>query len=90
MQLAFHESKARAFQRMRDPRSISLAWVRESIEEQERLLGPDRWAYTYTDNVTVLETMIRYSHEQGIISRPMRPEALFVPSTLEELPGYHG
>jgi ABC-type nitrate/sulfonate/bicarbonate transport systems, periplasmic components len=89
MQLAFRESKDLAFKRMRDPRSISLAWVRELIEEQERILGTDPWAYTFADNVAALETMIRFSHEQGMISRRMRPEALFVPSTLGELPSYH-
>lgn len=89
MQLAFRESKDLAFKRMRDPRSISLAWVRELIEEQERILGTDPWAYTFADNVAALETMIKFSHEQGMISRRMRPEELFVPSTLGELPSYH-
>ena len=89
MLLAFRESKDLAFKRMRDPRSISLAWVRELIEEQERILGTDPWAYTFADNVAALETMIRFSHEQGMISRRMRPEELFVPSTLGELPSYH-
>ena len=35
-----------------------------------------------------LETMIRWSHEQGMISRRFPAEELFAPSTLEDLPGY--
>lgn len=89
IQLAFRESKDLAFRRMRDPRSISLAWVRELIEEQERVLGKDPWAYSYATNREMLQTMIRFSREQGMITRSMPSEALFVPSTLGELPGYH-
>jgi hypothetical protein len=37
----------------------------------------------------MLETMIRFSHEQGMIGRRMRPKELFAPSTLGELPWYH-
>ncbi len=89
MLLAFRESKDLAFRRMRDPRSVSLAWLRELIDEQERILGPDPWAYNFPDNAAALKTMIRFSHEQGMISRRMEPEELFVPSSLGELPQYH-
>lgn len=89
LQLAFRESKDLAFRRMVDPRSISLAWVRDLIEEQERVLGADPWAYSFAENRRALETMIRFSEEQGIISRRMAPEDLFVPSTLGDLPAYH-
>lgn len=89
MLIAFRQSKDLAFVRMRDPRSTSLAWVRELIEEQESVLGADPWAYNLADNVTALQTMIRYSHEQGLITGPMEPEELFAPSTIGELPAYH-
>ena len=33
--------------------------------------------------------MIRYAHRQGMISKPMAPESLFFPASLEEMPvGY--
>ena len=89
IQLAFCESKDLAFRKMQDPRSISLAWVRELIEEQQQVLGGDPWAYSYGANVKMLETMIRFSHEQGMVSERMPTEALFVASTLGELPAYH-
>ena len=73
---------------MRDPRRISLAWFREALDEQRRFLGDDPWAYEFERNRAALETMIRYSHEQGMIGRMFAPEDLFVRSTLETLPTY--
>lgn len=85
---AFEESKARAFLAMRDPRRVSLAWLAEALEEQERVLGPDPWAYDFASNRAALETMIRWSYEQGMISRRLPPEELFARATLEPLPRY--
>lgn len=85
---AFQQSKDRAFQAMQDPRWVSLAWFREALEEQVRILGPDPWAYEFEPNRSVLETMIRYAHEQGLIARRFAPEDLFERSTLERLPAY--
>jgi 4,5-dihydroxyphthalate decarboxylase len=87
---AFEESKARAFRAMRDPRRVSLAWFTEAFEEQRRVLGPDPWAYDFASNRAALETMIRWSHEQGMISRRFPPEKLFAETTLEALPRYVG
>ncbi len=85
---AFRESKDRAFEIMRNPRAISLAWVTEALEEQERAMGPDPWAYDFARNRKALETMTRYSLDQGLIRSAMTPESLFFPTTLEELPRY--
>lgn len=85
---AFRESKDRAFAAMRNPRAISLAWLQEAIEEQERVLGPDPWAYEVPRNRVALETFVRYAHEQGLIARRLPVESLFYPTTLEELPRY--
>jgi 4,5-dihydroxyphthalate decarboxylase len=85
---AFEASRALAFDRMRDPRRVSLAWFEAAIAEQERILGPDPWAYDFARNRAALETMIRWSHEQGMISRRFPPEELFAPSTLDALPTY--
>ena len=87
--VALRESKDLAFDRMRDPRSISLAWVRELIDEQLEVLGQDPWDYTFEGNEAAIRTMIRYSLEQGILTQPVTPEALFAASTLGELPAYH-
>lgn len=85
---AFRRSKDEAFAAMRDPRRISLAWWREAREEQERILGPDPWAYDLARNRTSLETLVRYAHEQGFLPEPIPVDELFVPSTREDLPAY--
>jgi 4,5-dihydroxyphthalate decarboxylase len=89
MLIAFKESTDFAFRRMHDPRRVSMAWARELLEEQERVLGPDPWACGVPANLPALERMTRFSFEQGMISRQYRPEELFVPSTLGDLPAYH-
>lgn len=86
---AFRASKELAWRRMEDPRRVSLAWLRELIEEQRAILGRDPWPYDLPANRAALETMIRYSHRLGMIQRPMPPEELFFPQSIEALPvGY--
>jgi 4,5-dihydroxyphthalate decarboxylase len=87
---ALRESKDRAFRRMSDPRSVSLAWLREALEEQADVLGPDPWSYELEANRRAIETLIRYAHEQGMISRPFPASELFAPAALAELPAYVG
>lgn len=76
---AFDEAKNIAMKRMVNPRIVPLAWYRDAWEEQERILGPDPWQYGLTDsNRNVLETLIGYSHEQGLIGRRPSVEDLFL------------
>jgi 4,5-dihydroxyphthalate decarboxylase len=70
---AFNEAKNIAMKRMVNPRIVPLAWYRDAWEEQERILGPDPWQYGLTaSNRKVLETLIGYSHEQGLIGKRPR------------------
>jgi 4,5-dihydroxyphthalate decarboxylase len=85
---AFEASRALAFERMRDPRRVSLAWFAEALAEQRRVLGDDPWAYDFARNRAGLEMMIRWSHEQAMIARPFAPEELFHPSVLTDPPLY--
>lgn len=85
---AFRASKQLAFDRMRDPRRVSLAWFAEALAEQRRILGDDPWAYDFERNRTGLERMIRWSREQGTIAREFPPEELFHSSVLQDLPHY--
>jgi 4,5-dihydroxyphthalate decarboxylase len=76
---AFNESKAIAMKRMANPRIVPLAWYRAAWEEQERILGPDPWEYGLTDkNRKNLETLVGYSHEQGLIKKRPTLEQLFL------------
>jgi len=76
---AFNESKALAMQRMENPRIAPLVWYREAWEEQEAMFGADPWEYGLTErNRRTLETLIGFSHEQGLIRRHIPLEELFL------------
>jgi 4,5-dihydroxyphthalate decarboxylase len=65
---AFEQAKQLAYRRIANPRMIPLAWVRTAVEEQEAILGRDPWAYGLTPaNRRNLETVLRYTHQQGLI-----------------------
>jgi 4,5-dihydroxyphthalate decarboxylase len=76
---AFEHAKDLAMKRMANPRVVPLAWYRDAWEEQEKLLGPDPWVYGLSpQNRKNLETLIEYSHEQGLIRRKPALDELFV------------
>lgn len=60
-----------------------LPWLTAHLEQARALLGEDYWSYGYHGNRHVLETFLRYHHEQGLSSRQLAPEELFAPETLE-------
>ncbi len=76
---AFDAAKKIGMQRMENPRIAPLAWYREAWEEQEEVLGSDPWEYGLSDrNRHNLETLVQYSHEQGLMKRRMGLEELFL------------
>jgi 4,5-dihydroxyphthalate decarboxylase len=87
---AFEEAKAIAMDRMENPRIVPLAWYREAWEEQEEIFGPDPWEYGLTPrNRHNLETLVGYSHEQGLIRRRIPLEELFLSVSQGEGRGEH-
>ena len=60
-----------------------LPWMIAEIEWLKREMGDDWWPYGYAPNRHVLDTFLRYHHEQGLSRRRVAPEELFVPETLE-------
>ena len=80
---AFERAKAMGMKRMVNPRIVPLAWYQAAWEEQERVLGPDPWEYGLSEkNRKVLDTLIGYSHEQGLIKKRFSPDELFLPVEL--------
>ncbi len=76
---AFERAKALAMQRMENPRIVPLAWYRESWEEQEQILGKDPWEYGLSErNAKTFEQLVTFSHEQGVISRRIPLDELFL------------
>jgi 4,5-dihydroxyphthalate decarboxylase len=60
-----------------------LPWLTAHVEDAQQTLGADWWAYGLEPNRHVLETFLRYHHEQGLSKRRLAPEELFAPETLE-------
>ncbi len=85
---AFDQAKALAYGRARNPRTYPIAWFTTYWDDQRELLGDDPWVYGLgPENRNNLETALRYTHQQGLISRPMSVDELFV-NTDED--GYGG
>jgi 4,5-dihydroxyphthalate decarboxylase len=85
---AFEQAKQVAYRRVANPRMVPLAWVRTAVEEQEEILGRDPWAYGLTPaNRKNLETVLRYTHQQGLIAKAMRLDDLFVNTDLGDAAG---
>jgi len=70
---------------MENPRRVPLAWFRNAQVEQEQILGKDPWVYGLNEaNRKNISTLIRYSHQQGMISRELSLDELFDKSTMGE------
>jgi 4,5-dihydroxyphthalate decarboxylase len=90
MFIAFEEAKRVAMARMENPRIVPLAWYREAWEEQQEILGRDPWEYGLTEqNRHTLETLVGYSHEQGLIKRRIPLDELFLSVSQGEGRGEH-
>jgi 4,5-dihydroxyphthalate decarboxylase len=60
-----------------------LPWTVPQVEEAKAEMGEDWWPYGLAPNRHVLETFLRYHHEQGLSKRLYKPEELFARETLE-------
>jgi len=79
---AFDGAKRIGYARAADPRLTPLAHFEAAWEEQQELLGADPWEYGLgAANQRNLETIIRYTHEQGRTARAAPVSELFVAGT---------
>jgi 4,5-dihydroxyphthalate decarboxylase len=62
---------------------VSLPWIGQELAETRELMGENYWPYGVEPNRKTLETLFRYSHEQGLASRVLTVEELFHPSILD-------
>ncbi|MGE0629940.1 MAG: ABC transporter substrate-binding protein [Hyphomicrobiaceae bacterium] len=63
--------------------AVSLPWSVYEFERLQRVMGPDYWSYGYKENKHVLDTLARYSFEQGLSVRQLKSEEMFAASTLD-------
>jgi len=63
----------------------TLPWVTEEFEETRKLMGDDYWRYGIDANRKELESVMRYTHEQGLVKKLGNYQEMFHPSTLDLL-----
>jgi 4,5-dihydroxyphthalate decarboxylase len=82
---AFVEAQRRAYKSLRETAAhkAMLPWLTAHVEDVAREMGEDWWPYGFHGNRHVLDTFLRYHHEQGLSKKRLEPEALFAPETME-------
>src|SRR6056297_2459078 len=81
---AFREAKEIGLSALDRPRELPLVWADIYTDEQREVLGEDPWEYGLTeDNVTTLETLVEYAHQQGVASERYEVADLFETEHLE-------
>ena len=82
---AFVAAQRRVYEQLghQEAYQTMLPWLMAHVEEARRELGEDWWAYGLEPNCHVLDTFLRYHHEQGLSPRRLQPEELFAPEVFE-------
>jgi 4,5-dihydroxyphthalate decarboxylase len=82
---AFAEAQRRVYEGLNQTAAqmAMLPWLVSHVEEARREMGDDWWPYGLESNRHVLDTFLRYHHEQGLSPRQLKPEDLFAPETFE-------
>ena len=82
---AFVEAKKYAMHDVRDINAllVTLPWLIAEAEESVALMGEDFWRYGVKENAKEIDALTRYAYEQGLVSRKLTLEDLFLPSVIE-------
>jgi 4,5-dihydroxyphthalate decarboxylase len=82
---AFEQARRQTLENLYTTSALTtmLPWQIAHVEEARRELGEDWWPYGFAQNRHVLDTFLRYHHEQGLSARQLQPEELFAPETLQ-------
>ncbi|MFC7134834.1 MULTISPECIES: ABC transporter substrate-binding protein [Salinibaculum] len=81
---AFERAKEIGLSVLDRPRELPLVWADVYRDEQREVMGEDPWEYGLTaDNVTAVETLVGYAHDQGIAAERYDVEDLFALETLD-------
>lgn len=82
---AFSAAKRAAYREIEETGALKFMepWLVWHLEDARSLMGEDFWPYGLEPNVHVLETFLRYHHEQGLSKRRLTPRELFAPESLE-------
>ena len=83
---AFCAAKDVAIAELQVPQAckVTLPWVVAEYAATRGVMGDDIWPYGYGANKTVLEAMVRWSTSEGLLSRPVTAQELFLPEFIPE------
>lgn len=81
---AFTRAKEIALEELEDIgiSRASLPWLPSDVARAREIMGPDFWPYGYPANKNAIDCMLRWSVEQGLSHRAIRPDELFAPGTM--------
>ena len=82
---AFAQAQQMAYEELYDSGALHfmLPWLVRHAEETRALMGANFWPYGLERKTHTLEMFLRYSHEQGLAKRLLKPAELFAPESLE-------
>lgn len=82
---AFVQAQQETYQDLDEAAALKymLPWLLKHVEDTRSIMGEDFWPYGLDRNIHTLETFLRYSYEQGLSKRELKPRELFAPETLE-------
>lgn len=82
---AFCDAKDIAVAELQVPQAckVTLPWVVAEYAATAEVMGGDIWPYGFAANRTVIEAMIRWSQNDGLLARGLTADELFVPAMLE-------
>ena len=82
---AYSQSKQMAYDYMAKAAWLrdSLPWFGQEFDETRALMGDNYYSYGIEPNRQTLETLFRYSYQQGLCSRELTIEELFEPGSLK-------
>ncbi|MBM4261758.1 MAG: ABC transporter substrate-binding protein [Deltaproteobacteria bacterium] len=72
------EAKNLALRDDADATYSNFVWNRQVWEEQRAVMGPDPWKFGIKGNEKVLNTIVRYAEEQGLLAKKVTLSDLFV------------
>jgi len=82
---AFCQAKALAISDMQalSATTVTLPWPEVCVNDAQAMLGLDFWRYGIAESMHEIQTLARYSYEQGLTPRILSPEEIFHPSVFE-------
>ena len=82
---AFCDAKDIAIAELQVPQAskVTLPWVVAEYAATAEIMNGDVWPYGFAANRTVIEAMIRWSQNDGLLARALTADELFAPELLE-------